>query len=1260
MSEEWPYASSRLFIVEEPDTPGFPDGYLLAHFASRKLSLADLWAEDAGVFLFLRARSADLDVPALEAKLRQFLLDPLNRQVRFLWIENPAEGVALWRSHSLSVDRVDSLDGAPGARRISRLAYVDLRNYSLSIGAGTTIELDDAGDPAGFVLTRAAQGGVEGFELAAGFGAHRFHELGDTLRLPMAGELAGCLHFDFHVERAGEQSGTFGYPALAQLDVGFRVFFRDPDFPESGDKLSIASHRYPLVQEQSRDDQGFALYPERIGFRISLDPLHPLLAARTWWAFQPVTGPASATGFPSAYRTNRGYSVHLLPVGDESRLQFAPRPALLDPAEQATAPLYLVPAGNYGLQVPNYETGGLEPVADVVCGISGVEYVKISHDESTRLTFVPHQPAFAHAFVSVASLLRDLVAILESYSETGVQLDPDNPDLDVPIEDTGQDDGALGITDQDRAKILERVRQDYFPPGHRFTVAQKEIYGNLEIVEDLIVWLRKALQTVTLEANANAGDPALAAYPETSWAYVREAAGVVYHAQPDQAVLYKADASDTDFLDYLEVPSVGLPDSLTEAQADALSRTTGVAALAFPMLPYGHVDPAQLTDVRQLEIALLNGYRRDRIHRIGAATDFATSLKAAGDTRPVGTTPQGLIATFSEDCETLELLQLAKDTKNYLIPFARITQGSPLKAAIQSNQLFMVVTDPEAIRPYFDDDVLASVTGATNSLDIQDWGFELGPDNWQIQGTIFLFKFHDRPLIELARDPAAWSLAGELNQDPGKASRSLVRLLEEAVDAVATGDPRVQRKYAVLDRAARQANWTGILALNVHVPLGNLPDALKALAAGIDPDSFYAQYVGVEVTQVTSDGQELTPQQSSLFGLIDYANPNVPLSDPSGYNFHVPKLTIVFQNSQIADFAAEVLLVMDRLFDEATSLLASPDGRNILRLAGVAEEHNGRVTYSFGFSGANRFELSGKALQEVEIVKAQFATDPFDDPDADPLPVTGRFVLWARIRFVYQDAFDVLSFGRAPDAPIPGPLELEAEPPPPDYLSGSNLQIVMSFDLNQVDNQVEDLAFEPNPYQMAFDLERSGARSQSLFEKFPLKLSGLRYVADDAEALSRSGFIPVSTPVDAPELGSRWYGLTYELNLGSAGALAGSAGIVVSILVAWVPEEDGVFVGLKLPGSVGGKKEITVQGLLKISFKSIRFVVYPLQADDPEARTPDGERAVGYLLKIKNIVLKFFVLSFPPSGQTEIILFGDPREIDREDKLVGWYAAYAR
>ena len=264
--------------------------------------------------------------------------------------------------------------------------------------------------------------------------------------------------------------------------------------------------------------------------------------------------------------------------------------------------------------------------------MSGLEYIKVTTDSPVKLTFVPDQPAYAPAYISVNALLRDLPTLLEFYSvvyrlklitdvnaqplpderETLVimekktngsyhvrifdaaekkvidreldqflpddqlaqkptnelireialsvgyplsnlrrKLPPDTTDLDMKIEER---DG-LGISDTERQQILEIVRKDYFPPGYQFTQTQLDAYDHLEIVEELIEWLRITLQAATYDG-LSAGS-ALAAYPTTSWVYVRSSEGAVYYAQPDQAPLYTAEASSHQFLDYLEVPSVG-------------------------------------------------------------------------------------------------------------------------------------------------------------------------------------------------------------------------------------------------------------------------------------------------------------------------------------------------------------------------------------------------------------------------------------------------------------------------------------------------------------------------------------------------------------------------------------------------------------------------------------------------------------------------------------------------------------------------------
>ncbi|MCB0565390.1 MAG: hypothetical protein KDD01_13535, partial [Phaeodactylibacter sp.] len=929
----WPYSTSTLSLIREIPTASLSEGYTLAWFGTGDFtSLLESWQEDVGVYLFLKAEWASIGQSTLEGQLRAYLKEPAHQLVRFLWIENPAANLIEWKTNAIAVETVEA------GRQVSSLTYIGLRNYAFSLARYTSVALDDPGAPTGFIFTRQSSND-EGFELSAGYGAHRFYQISNTVSVPMQGDFSGCLQFDFHVEKEGSASTTFGYPSLGKLDAGIRLFMRDPDFPESGSDYYLSSHRYPLFQESSAIDEGYGYYRDTIGFKASLDPLYPLNAERAYFAFEQLelTDEFIEIGFPSGYMTNLGYDVHLLPLA-ASKLVLALRPATLTVKEQTAAPFYLVPSGRFSVKVPIYHDPATWPdpdtlvvdlaaKANVICGVSGLEYLKVSSD--SILIFTPGQPAYAPAYVSVQSLLRDLTTILESYSAR--TLPSDTTDLDMEIEEKSVDntEPAMDITDPERLEILEIIRQDYFPPDYTFTSAAIAEYSSLEIVEELVDWLQSTLQSVPLSDTA--GKKALEAYPTTAWAYVEEPGGAVYYAQPDQAVLYRAEDSSKAFLDYMEVPSVGLPISLENDETSALEKATGYPTLAFPLLPYGNVDPYRLTDMLQLEILLINNYRRNRIQEISAATGHVTGLiqsdtetnqigislssniisedadttvditigtitvtdddnntyalsnlqlsgadeasfqivdiagnptlqlKAgvsldhqAKDTFKIvitafhpddgslkyeqefpihraykGTTPQGLIATYSTDYRTILTLQLAKDTKDQLVQFVNIPHGSSLKASLQSNQLFMVMTDPGAVAAYFSTEILSSIPNAANAMDIQDWIFELGSGHWNKKGTIFIFKFHDKPLLDLAAQPELWSLPDEYNTDKEETSQILAELLREAVETGKSTDKKERRKYELLARAATQANWTGILALNVDVPLRNLPDQLK-------------------------------------------------------------------------------------------------------------------------------------------------------------------------------------------------------------------------------------------------------------------------------------------------------------------------------------------------------------------------------------------------------------------------------------------------
>lgn len=378
--------------------------------------------------------------------------------------------------------------------------------------------------------------------------------------------------------------------------------------------------------------------------------------------------------------------------------------------------------------------------------------------------------------------------------------------------------------------------------------------------------------------------------------------------------------------------------------------------------------------------------------------------------------------------------------------------------------------------------------------------------------------------------------------------------------------------------------------------------------------------------------------KSSLFGLIDYVDDRGLQADSSGYNYTISRLNVLFQNSGVKHFAGEVVVVLDKLFGENTVLQNSLTGRNEIILAGRSELHDGRTTYAFSSSDTSRFDLpESKVINEMEIVKASFSTDPPKNPAGyeDGESVKSRFSFWGRIDFMQDPDFDILSFGSESERSNAG-------------LWFSNLQLLSTFNWGQADSK--SLTFHAG--EMVFDLKKSQPRNWSLFNKFPLKLTSL-LESDGSQTPDSLGYMPIRTPVEgkSPASDEAWYGLVYDLTLGSAGALAGKAGIVISLLAAWQPGGTGkVFTGLRLPSLSAGKLEFAIQGVLKIKFKYIEIKVLK----------GEGIGEVSYLMKFKNIMLKFLTLELPPKSHTEIIIFGDPDGTAGGENTLAWYAAYAK
>lgn len=710
--------------------------------------------------------------------------------------------------------------------------------------------------------------------------------------------------------------------------------------------------------------------------------------------------------------------------------------------------------------------------------------------------------------------------------------------------------------------------------------------------------------------------PRLTGPVSTSWASVTGQQGPRYFAQPEGAALFghgtaAAGGGGQQLLPFFELQAATLPPWGDPA-----------AVTPYPLVPYAGVS-RDLAGYERLEVQVLSQQRRQVIHGLNAGTAAPAGPRLAPRSRAAAAgaaadpcldpaaltagTPQGLIATFSADKSSWACLKLAQSVRQLPgQPPARTLLAlqdvvDPLRSALLTNQQFLVVSDPAALQPY---------VGAHSELVIAGYRFVLDPRQWRRHGTVMLVKNYRKPLVELIADTNTWVLGAQFNVD---VAATQARLTQIANDAYASGDEDLAAFVAMLTDPA----WNGILFLSAYVPLDGFPPELAGLAAGIDPNLFQAHHVGINQTPLAAD---LSQQDSSLFGLISYADGR-PLA-ASGYDFAVRTLKVRFANSAIASFTSRIALAVGQLFGAAVT--RQQGGGNVLELDGFYQKHGDTGSYVFSESTPATFAAAGDAvLSSVRVTKAQFAT--LVDPSLGTTVQT-VFSFWGSLAFrelsAGGGAFDLFSY---------------------DSLAYSGMRLWMSFPIASPAGR----AFRFDPTQMAFDVGSSTARATGLATHFPLTVKGV-LASGSNKTPGDSGLLPVDVDLDTVPVGAPWFGLDFDLNLGSAGALAAKAGLVASLVVIWAPGPPAgsavpVFVGLKLPGATGATNQLTVEGVLKITMFAVTL-------------SYDG---AAFLLTLTGIALSLFGKSLPPGGSFDIFVFGDPDPAAGANSL-GWYGAYKK
>jgi len=741
----------------------------------------------------------------------------------------------------------------------------------------------------------------------------------------------------------------------------------------------------------------------------------------------------------------------------------------------------------------------------------------------------------------------------------------------------------------------------------------------------------------------------------TAWMYVFAGEGGTgpvmepsYFSQPVNNGLFQTNADG--FLGVLDVRCAGFPPDAKPVATDKP---------CFPMAPYGAAMPksgAEAEMYRNFEIELLSVARCNAIFSMnwpgsgfsweeagpqslnmatmtwGGSGGLGALGGASGPSAQEAITPQGLYSIFSNQDEWLSLLLARTDAGRSRLMLANLSDQ--LKAAMLTNQLFLVISSRKA----FEEACMVLF----ESLTISGWRFDLGLKDWR-EDTVLIVKFAERALAEMVNDLSLWSTAAAgLNN--GAATQLLLQAwMKEAEPAPGT---ITAPEFDYFVNTVMHGDWNGVIFANVKVPPGDFPAGLQALAAGLDFESLKAHHFGVNISPVQIDGAEIHPLDSSLFGLIFYIDTQDLVYSSAPYDFKVLTLQVLFANSAIVSFASKIELLVGELFAQRSTLLNSMHGDNLI-LNGVMQRHGDAESYTFSEEGLNTFGMESQVLSTVAVTNAQFVTLP---QEAGSTTTTARFVMGGRLSFLDHPDFDLFSFGPAEGAADgPGSLQysnlfvsMTYQPAGPTGVSGPGGATGASGPTAQP--AVREFAFQAG--QMGFDLSQSVARPESLYARFPLQVTAMLQ-GDAATTPASLGYIGVTTPLVGRNFNGIWFGLQMGLSLGSMGGLASMAPFTATMLAAWAPSrrDYNVLLGLKLPGSAGGNKSLSIAGPLKLTIQDIGMLFNP---DDQS-----------YLMKFTNIALTLFSLRFPPGGTTNMLLFGDPDPKAAQTTL-GWYAAYMK
>ncbi len=1191
---------------------GLTDGYWAGYFAGSTSNLGAsasttaVWQDTAGFYLFLDKTPLDWKVFAEELSALRPGFDPQNN-ARCVWIGNVDKLSLQWNITTLNA----SFSGSG-----SSIKWTQIRSCSFVFGA-YIYTLDGSG--ALSYIADSSGGGIEfsgGGSFSGAAGGYNF----PSAQISFSGTTLGAFYGTMPVP-AADPGQTDVWTAL-NMGLQYAAAPAPPPPSPADSKLSVYDPKLSYADAtQILFMPIFAGQPTALSLGILFDPFNLLTPARTAFSLFP-PGESPLPAMDSYLRTTRGYEIKLTPLaaaGQIPSVRFVVGGCPVTGTDPVGGTSYhLSPDGAFQVSIQNPEDSGEAVVSNfVMLGLSGLEYANLEGTDY-MVVFQGSQPAFIPAVDPSGSTAPDISQALTDTATTSY--------LNVL---------ANGAENQDPVYFAQPREAPVFSGQ----VPRKDGILNFN-----------PLPVVPLSYGAEQLPPV---FP----------VGVYAGLTSDQAELAREmeNSSLAPFRNYCIGNAYGIGASSPGAAPSVPQRRMRSASDPLGVTPQGLV--AELTpnydDYDGLIIGNMPNTNYPKVDLTAVAGKFKQTL-LSNQLFFVASNVDVLMSGTSVRYE------LTEADKPYLLAL-NVPQNvidAVYKAIPAGSQPFptegeFVNCIQSAAGIYL---ACFLYIGGILKVEMDGWTFQLSPRTWRTDAknpTMMIAKFCDRSLIDLANDSSSWNwaeaatLPGSWNStavtDPGTwtypgttnpekvsvgdTQTILLNILNAAGAPDASAAQRIFYNTVVND-----PNWNGFLFLNAPVAIGEFPNDLKFLTAGIDLTKFYAHHVGFSQTPFTVQNGMPNLEQTAAFGLIDYEDKADLYSDETiPFGFKTMNLRARFANAALVDFSAEVELMLNQLLGSVLSKSEAARGNNLI-IDGSYQRVGGAPSYAFTLTGQNLFNANDSAITSVEVLSVQLVNG--GDPGA--VNVSTTFILTGNLRFVRYEDFDLFSYG--PGEKDHDQNEIDS------FLRYSGLSIDMSFSMAAPDVQT----FTARESNMAFDMNGSVPRPSSLVNNFPLTVTALiasPNLSADGETPTgqkpeEMGYTSISAPIDQTPMIPSWYGLVYTLDLGTFGALTGSVSFKIGILAAWSEgaqqESFPVYLGLKLPGISAVAGSFPLQGVLKLGFRSFQFETY------------EDNGQLAYLLRMRRFALSVLVWSFPP-GNADIVLFGQP---GNPKGSLGWYAAY--